>query len=334
MLTTPCAISSIRPLLVILIAFFALSKNTPARETAKLHLIVSVDWEGRTLETSNLQAIKEFIREFPHLRLLHFLNAAYYTKPDANESHITEKIKNVLRKGDELGLHIHAWKTLMEQSGVPFREGPTFWGYPVGDCLYDCGNAVALFAYTKEELRKVVRFSINKLHEQGLGRATSFRAGGWVAPRKVLEALVEEGMTLDSSAVPPFLLKDEMNEAPLGEWIQTFWGDIKESSQPWVISTSGGPLWEIPDNGALADYVTADEMVILFEKAVRQFKTSPGQDIFFQIGFHQETAQKYLPRIITALKRIQEIVKEENTPFNMAPFPLQVFLERTRPLPL
>ena len=91
---------------------------------AKIYLTISVDWEGRDLDLSNLKVMEEFRNEHPQLPILHFLNAAYFTKTNADSEEVNRKIRSGLRDQDELGLHIHAWKSIVEASGVSYRHMP------------------------------------------------------------------------------------------------------------------------------------------------------------------------------------------------------------------
>jgi hypothetical protein len=264
-------------------------------------LMVTVDWEGRDLRHENLEAMQQ-LRERFDVPLVQFLNAAYFTKPGADAEQVRTQIAGTLREHDELGLHIHGWKSLFEASGVTFRNSPTFWGtsVPSYQCGHDCGHDVPISAYDREELRDVIRFSIDTLDDNGFGRAVSFRAGGWMAASHVREALFDEGMLIDSSAVPADFLEGEIGHLPLHDWVTALWEGTDASSQPYPLDG----LTEVPDNGALADYVTADEMLSVYEQAKEQLAADPERDVLVNIGFHQETAAEYLPRISDALERM------------------------------
>ena len=77
------------------------------------------------------------------------------------------------------------------------------------------------------------------------------------------------------------------------------WPDASRVSQPYHLQEG---LVEVPDNGCLADYVTSDQMVDTF-KAVAQ--SGRGKPVVLSLGFHQETAAKFLPRLRTALLEIE-----------------------------
>ncbi|MBW2457470.1 MAG: hypothetical protein JRI68_23385, partial [Deltaproteobacteria bacterium] len=148
------------------------------------------------------------------------------------------------------------------------------------------------------------------LDEAGYGRAVSFRAGGWMAAPNVREALVAQGLTVDSSAVPAHFLADEIGDAPLHHWVEVLWAGTEATSQPYELDG----LLEIPDNGALADYVTADEMFQVYADAKQRWVEQPDQDMLVNIGFHQETADKYLPRVEEALDRMLSDATEAGVP--------------------
>lgn len=290
--------------------------------TGKIILLVSVDWEGESLNAGNLAAMAQFRKEFPGLGILHFLNAAYFTKSNASPSSIQKRISAVLRPQDELGLHIHGWKSLFEASGVEFRSGPTAWGNEIGDCSDDCGHEVAINAYSTEELRKVVRYSLDTLDHFGFGRAQSFRAGAWLATRNVLDAISAEGLLVDSSAVPAKFLRSEIGDSPLYRWVASLWHGITPASQPTYLETASGRILEMPDNGALADYMGADEMAAELQVATNLLKQNPNRDVWIQIGFHQETATQYLPRVRQALHTILSTAQRDQLPLEFAKLPL------------
>ena len=282
----------------------------------KIQLLVTVDWEGRDLRDANVNAMRDLHTRFPQVKVVHFLNAAYFTKGDADAEDATQRITSTIAPGDEKGLHIHGWKQLFEASGVTFRNAPTFWGTSIrpNECIYDCGHEVPISLYSAGELRKVVKFSLDKLEEQGFGRAKSFRCGGWMAKDSVREAVAAEGLLYEQSAVPTTFLAPKLQNAPIYGWLSELWEGTTETSQPWEIATPAGTLTEVPDNGALADYVSADQMVATFEANKAEWLRDRRRNVVVSIGFHQETAAQYLPQLEAALERIYEIAEQERIP--------------------
>ncbi len=311
--------------LVLVVVLVQLSVAMTALAQGKVRIVVSVDWEGQNLQPKNLAAMQKFRRDYADIPLQHFLNAAYYTRYPAESKQITESVKAVLRQGDEHGLHIHAWRTLVKSSGVEFRSTPSFVfeDYSTADCEIDCGHDIALTAYTTAELRKIIAHSIEILTREKFNRPKSFRAGGWQADDKVLEALAAEGFTLDSSAVDAEFLKAEWSKYNLYGFVAKLWTDITPTSQPFDYKTGSGlKIRELPNNGCLADYMTGAEMLKVFQHNARILKKNPLKDVYLSIGFHQETAAEYLPRVRQAIKLIRNNAKRKHIPieFVVAPF--------------
>lgn len=283
----------------------------------KIQLLVTVDWEGRDLRDDNIAAMKDLHAKFPQVKVVHFLNAAYFTKSDSDAAAAKAEIASAIAPGDEKALHIHGWKRLFEASGVSFISGPTFWGTTLkpNECFYDCGHEVPLSNYSVEDLRKVVRFSLDTLETQGFGRAKSFRCGGWMAKENVREAIAAEGLTYEESAVPAEFLAPKLRQYPIQGWLSELWAGTTQTSQPYRIATPAGELVEVPDNGALADYVTADQMVAAYQANKAEWqRNNRTKNVVVSIGFHQETAATYLPQLETALQRIYDDAQSSRVP--------------------
>jgi hypothetical protein len=285
----------------------------------KLQLVVTVDWEGRDLRDDNLHAMQDLHARFPQVKIVHFLNAGYFTKHGAVASDVAARMKSAIEPGDEKGLHIHGWKRLFEASGVTFRGTPTFWGTvlnPHGnECIDDCGQEVPISLYTSDELRKVVKFSLDTLEANDLGRAKSFRCGGWMAKPNVRDAVAAEGLAYEHSAVPTVFLQEKVGTMPLYGWLDELWKGTTHVSQPYAIATATTGLTEVPDNGALADYVSTQQMVDTFEANKALYLQDRHKNVVVSVGFHEETAATYLPQLEAALTRMYDEAKAEKIPF-------------------
>jgi hypothetical protein len=155
-------------------------------------MVMTVDWEGRNISFKNISAIQKFRSAYPEIPMLHFLNPAYFTK-EYVDADLKEKINSVLRPQDERGLHIHAWKSLVQYCGVNYQSKPTIADIDE-NCSdgKDCGHTVSLeYAYSQTELSQLVKCSQAILANQGFGEPKSFRAGGWQLGTKLAQALAE-----------------------------------------------------------------------------------------------------------------------------------------------
>ncbi len=287
----------------------------------KINLYISVDWEGRDLDGKNLTAFKEFRQDFPNTPILQFLNAAYFTKPNADINEIKKKIESVLLPIDEIGLHIHGWKSQFEACGIKFRNSPSFnSGGEIfaGENDLDIGHDIPISEYTTDELVKVIKHSKDLFKKLGWGVPKNFRCGGWISKPQVLAALEKEGFIGDYSAVPCKFLDGKRKSNFLHDWLYPLWKDITPETQPYKI----GNILEWPNNGCLADYVTGKEMLQIFIQNWAAFQKSEKENWYLSIGFHQETADKFIKNLIEALILIKKYSKEHNIPLNFSQLPL------------
>jgi hypothetical protein len=274
-----------------------------APPAARVRVSVSVDWEGASLQAVNLAAMRRLTAALPDVPLTHFLNAAYFTKAGADCPQVSKQIESVLRPIDETGLHVHCWRSLVEAAGVTFRTSPTYWGegFPLAVLDGDSGHEVELEAYSVAEIRSLVRCARNLLTGNGFTIGPWFRAGGWVAGPRVLEAIAAEGFRIDSSATDVTWF-DELAGLALPGRVQQLWPGVTRNSAPFAITTPAGEILEMPDTGALADYTTAVEIHHHIADGMARLGT---HDVFLHVGFHQETAAEYAARIITAIQMVQ-----------------------------
>ncbi|MDP6962631.1 MAG: hypothetical protein QGF46_00535 [Planctomycetota bacterium] len=268
-------------------------------KSPQVRIAVSVDWEGRDLAPENLDAFSNFREAHSDVPLTHFLNAAYFCKPDAIPVEIAASINSVVLDSDETGLHIHPWKSFVEAAGVDFRSGPTVWGVerPERKNWPDPGHDVSVEAYMVDEFQILVAYSKQVLAQNGFELSNSFRAGAWLAGPRVREAIRREGFLIDSSATDT-KWHTKISQFALPAMIRDIWPDVTSETQPFFISTPAGQLLEMPDTGALADYVSAEQMMGHISEAVSRLGD---EDIYVHIGFHLETADKYLSRVTEAI---------------------------------
>lgn len=284
-----------------------------------LRIIMTVDWEGDDLRPENLEAMVRLRRDFPDVPLLHYMNAAYFTKPGVNRAEVRAQIQSVLRPGDQFGVHIHGWKSLIEAAQVTHRTRPSWarGGAPesVQDCRYDCGWEIPINAYTYEELRKVLKTSRAILKEQGFTGLQHFRAGGWVTSPALLEALAAEGFHTDSSAVPIPFVATELRGMELLSWLRSYWAHITPASQPYLVKTVQGNLWQVPNNAALSDYMTAEASTKVVLDAWKQGLP------YVIAGFHQETADDWYDRTSGFVRAVKKLTKDKKAPIIFASMP-------------
>jgi hypothetical protein len=172
-------------------------------------------------------------------------------------------------------------------------------------------------AYTEQEFTALLEAADALFVANGLGKPTSFRAGGWTADRNVLRALAAAGYVADTSANNWVRMEEweGVGSGVLYDWNRTHWGSIGDTSQPYYPSQTDvlvegadaiGVL-EVPDNGILVDYVRAEEMIEIFEA------NWPGgaldRPVAYSIGYHPSNFNYVLKqRIHAALTHVDRFL--------------------------
>lgn len=292
-------------------------------QAGRLVLAVSVQWEGESLSQQNLDAIRSFTQKYPSINLIHFLNPAYFTKPNINKDDVKAKIKSVIRPGDSIGLQILGWKSLINAAGLKFRNTPTFWGNKLDAslCAHDCGHEVPISIYNKDELSKLFASSMEIFRDHGLGKPTAFMAGGWMASNHVLEAAMQAGIKYDFSGVAPHVVEGKLKKYPIFRWIAELWNNTTTLSQPTPIPTQAGWIQEYYSNGGTIDYVNEKDIVDLFRGYANLLKQNPTNTYLLHIGFYQETAAKNLSRLENAIQQIFAHSDTNKVPLSMFRIP-------------
>lgn len=267
-----------------------------------IYVCITVDWEGMDLEEKNLQCLADFKRDF-QLPLLHYLNPTYFLDSPQKANAKASFIRSLIDEKDELGLHIHPQKILVEAAGTPFQSAPNFSRDRASNYGPLAGQEVMLHTYSEKDLYQLIRFSLDILQRYGFQDIHSFRAGGWMAEQNVFEALAQLNFKYESSATSAkFLNGTSWQGENLQRYIELLWPEISDSSGPYQVSTHNGPLWEVPNNLGAIDYW---EENYNDEKMQRILKNAQVKDNHLVvINSHQETAYENWPKLTNFLKQL------------------------------
>ena len=279
-----------------------------------LYVFVTTDWDDPDNSDDKLTRQERLHERHSGLRITHFVGPYTFTDPSVPPERgalLAGWVKGMRDMyGDEIGLHIHPYCSFVETTAVPCRTSPSF-GYASGD---DTGYTVYLSSYTEEEMAALLARADEIFLASGLGKPTSFRAGGWTVQIPTLKALARGGFLADTSANNWERLEEWEGYpgADLYDWNKEHWATIDETSQPYypseddILSASppAVPILEVPDNGILVDYVTADEMIEMFhanwqEGGVLERPTA------YVTGYHPPNfSESYFDRVDTMLTRV------------------------------
>ncbi|HEY4056433.1 MAG TPA: hypothetical protein VGM39_07480 [Kofleriaceae bacterium] len=273
-------------------AIAALLIGCSSPTSGRVVVAVTVDWEGAYISDDGLDAIDK-LRAKPAIPLTHFVSAAYFTKAEPDPD-VARELRDAMEPGDELAAHLHGWVSLAKAAGIEPRVSPSFTTgtdelQAVGD--RDTGFDLDLDAYSTAEQRALLRTTRELLSKVG-PVSDAFRAGGYVAGPRLRRAMLDEGMTIDSSAIDPRqLASDPVFAARVAET----WGTPK--SQPWLVEDD---MVELPI-AAIADRVTAVDVTNVMFAAIDELAKHPDRDVFVVLALHQETAADHASAIRTGI---------------------------------
>ncbi len=257
------------------LALFANDSTTPwttmtFTRSHPLYVVVSNDWDTSDNADSVISDQAALHTRHPHLVMTHLVGPYTFTDGTLPAERLDAQLAWLERArhdwGDEVGLHIHPYCNFVDVTGVTCRTSPTY-----ATSWRGVGYTVPSTAYEEDEYLAMLRAADALFEAHGLGKPTAFRAGGWAADERILRALATDGFLVDSSACN-WRRMEEWRDVPgasLYPLAMSLWGPIDDVSQPYYpgehdAARDAAPhlsILELPDNGILADYVSADEMI-------------------------------------------------------------------------
>lgn len=278
-----------------------------------VQVILSMDWEGTSLESRNLDAIKNF-KEKWDAPFVHYYNPAYYTNPSLKGVSINKSVKSILCSNDEIGLHIHTPQHFVKAAKIAPRLGPCFSQYGDYHSGEFNGQEVMLLAYAKPEIKQLLSFSQELLGKNGFKNISSFRAGGWMSDEKVWEALIETGFSIESSGTNYHYLNGSSWEGDnLQRYISLIWGDMGIRTKPYFLETFSGSIYEVPNNLGAIDYWRTQYINEHLEQIVSEHEQD--DDLLLVINSHQETFEDNDEKLDTFLEGLSDAFGPENIEF-------------------
>lgn len=268
---------------------------------AGLDIILTVDWEGVSLESENLKRIQSFKQRWS-VPIVHYMNPAYFTDPGLSQKFHSSIIKKLIMDDDELGLHIHTPRHFVEAAGVSFRSQPSFSTAGDSHLGAQCGQEVMLHAYSKTDFAKFLSYSYSVFENYGFPAPRSFRAGGWMLDEEKIAVLAEFKILIDSSAAPAEVLDGSCWQGEsLQRYLSILWGNINKNSQPYWHPRG---VLEVPNNLGAIDYWKTTDVTPLVSKNV---KLAESKRNILVVTAHQESAAQHF----SLLDQFMEQLKQE-----------------------
>lgn len=249
-----------------------------------LDIVISVDWEGLSLDDYNIQKILKFKHRWG-IPLTHFVSPGYWTFSATQKAAQYLEANHSVFKGDEIGLHLHAPAHFIKEVGISLRTSPAFSHSGDENDRELTGQEVMLFAYDEPEFLAIVQKGLEILQAQGFTDLHSFRAGGWMLGPHHHQVLQDLGFYWDSSAVPHSALKGTIWEREnLYRYARVLWQGVSANTQPYSLLSH---LTEVPNHLGAIDYWKADQVQSHLEQVLSQSLEDSSR--LLVLTCHQET---------------------------------------------
>lgn len=278
---------------------------TPAPPPAgRVVVALTMDWEGVELAPDGFAAVDGLrARLGGDVPITHFVSAAYATRTTPPGRELAAALDAHARPEDEVAVHLHGWASLARAAGVAPKTAPSFFTgteelLSVIDT--DVGFDLDLDAYEVGALRALVATSRQLLAQGKHPVSASFRAGGYLTTPKLLLALGDEGIAVDSSAVEPRQLAGQGAD-PFVHRLTELWPGETAQTQPFRLR--GGArrsVVELPI-AAIVDDMPQPAIAQLLAGARARLRANPERDVFVVLAFHLETANDFVPKLAETL---------------------------------
>jgi hypothetical protein len=223
------------------------------------------------------------------------------------------------RPGDQIGLALAPWKSIVAGAGVLFRTSPTFWGNNISGstCNLDCGGEVPLSIYTSKEVKSIFESALNVMDQHGFSGLKGMQIRGWMATPEIMNAGEQFGMKYDFSMVTPSLLSEHLREFPIFAWVKKQWPTSDILSQPGIIPSLSQNVIEVPQSLASLDYVSVEQM----SKFLERFVGSETKSLTYHIALNADTVHMTLPKLELVLQNVFKQASEGKYQLSMHQIP-------------
>jgi len=227
-----------------------------------LYVVWSIDWEGYDVSQQYLDDMQYISTSHYNMPMSHFFSPYIYVILSTDrQDYLTNWVKNrQANYGDNIGVHIHAFPSLVSSAGVTPKENPEQWGTGFND-----GYDVLVTNYDYVETVQILEWAKGKFAEHELNQPRIYRSGGWFADLETLQAVENTGFVLDSSGRTYTQFGTNSVAVP---W------NLAVTTSPYKPSlydqnSSASPtfdIWEFPNNGGDSWWYTADQMIDRFNQ--------------------------------------------------------------------
>ena len=277
-----------------------------------LHLI----WEGMDIIDYHIQKLIEFRERFPDLPIIHHVSPRYSTTT-VSKFKLKKALEKVYKEGDQIGIYISGWKTVIKAANVKFRTKESFWGNTLTEDCYYCGSEIPISSYNKRELEEIISWTIEEIDDLGFGTPKSSFIAGWQGTKEVLEVLSKHGILVDYSMIAPYRISDNLQFQNIYKYLLDYWGYRSESLTPLAKKIKNDKIFQIPNNFAhpgVIPLTTALELLAQIFQAIDR-STYNGSTISLMVS--QNRLYNDISHIEKFTQELFKMTSEMKIDFNM-----------------
>lgn len=302
----------------------------------QIQINISVDWEGHYLNSLHefVELRNKYFRDIP---ITHFICPNYFLNKKKSSL-----FNEIVLPHDEIALHLHSWKPLIQAAGITFKTDYNYYNSYVNTFptflrkILVSGRGVPITVYNYDELHKFISFSKQLLEDTFNIPISGFRAGGWIINKHVFEVLENLNFTYDSSAVPPSILSQNFSAISQGNMLDNYgdsngiftqqvidvWGNqihsegylenayrnkfYKGAIDIYTQAFNIGGIIELPNNGGMSDFASPEKTCIPQLTSAAQNKANA----YISIGCHQEGDIEHKMPLIENILYIKENITD------------------------
>jgi|GEM_PF-3324810 len=282
-----------------------LAVNKQIAISSPMYIIWSLDWEGFSVPQAHMETI-ERIRNEQKMRIVHLLNPRVWNSSAVSTGSANNQIAFVKDKmnryDDEVGMHMHMFKDMVEKAGV---IPSTITGWSNRPDGYD----VPLTEYSYEDSKKLFSWGVAEFVRKGFPKPITFRAGGWFIDMENIKALRDTGFLVDTSG------RTKYNSRGFGSGtaVQGPWSLSDTQSPYWISKNSqnaaanskslGIGILEMPNNGVDSWAFSEEQLLDRFKKNYTEMILQNERMLVYLS--HPEYMNKEGPKIEKVLRYIK-----------------------------
>jgi len=280
-----------------------------------------------SMTAEDLAAFEHLTANHPNMRWTHLYNPVAYTQETPLRDEMERFVKQSRANHDaEIGVHLHMYKSLLDAAGVEFVPQPSLAADAVEGSYDESGYAVPMTRYSRDEIGRMLTFTLKTFHDRELGEPKTFCAGFYATSLDLQREIAARGFTTSAAAFPPgtqFGSEYAPSWHALSGWdasvmYRTVPYRVSQSTilphgqQPFLLAADHKPLVELPQTCKIDWMVTDEDMKVIFKEHLAIARG--GNTTAVCLAIHETGGAAYVAKYDEVLAYIDEHIASRSKP--------------------